>query len=221
MVWGFRVMAEMKRCSRCGKEYPATPEYFHRDRTRKSGLNTACKTCINAYHRERYPECKAAKDKWRSENADHIREWRRANRDRLREYHRQYGRANRDRRNEYMRQYERANQDRIREYRRNRSKKRHVRDVHAANERLRRARLADADGKHTASDVYRLHAAQKGRCYYCGEKLGDDYHVDHYIPLAQGGTNGADNIVLACPACNLSKGAKMPGDWLQENGKLL
>lgn len=35
-----------KRCSKCGAEYPATPEYFNRDRQTKCGLHPYCKACM-------------------------------------------------------------------------------------------------------------------------------------------------------------------------------
>jgi 5-methylcytosine-specific restriction endonuclease McrA len=54
---------------------------------------------------------------------------------------------------------------------------------------------------------------QRGRCYYCHEKVGDSYHVDHVIPLALGGGNGPENLVIACPRCNLTKYAKHPMDF--------
>ena len=44
-------------------------------------------------------------------------------------------------------------------------------------------------------------------------KVGGDYHVDHVIPLILGGSNGPENLVIACPRCNLSKGAKMPHEF--------
>jgi hypothetical protein len=36
---------EVKRCTRCREEYPATPEFFHRDKNRIDGLTPACATC--------------------------------------------------------------------------------------------------------------------------------------------------------------------------------
>ncbi len=39
-----------KRCSHCKQLYPASPTFFHRDKTKKSGLNAACKGCINSSH---------------------------------------------------------------------------------------------------------------------------------------------------------------------------
>ena len=51
-------------------------------------------------------------------------------------------------------------------------------------------------------------------CRYCGEKY-DKMHVDHVIPCSRGGTNDVSNLVTACPSCNLSKNAKLEGEWLR------
>lgn len=40
-----------KVCKRCGKRRKAAE--FHRDKTRKDGLRTWCKSCTNEYHRDR------------------------------------------------------------------------------------------------------------------------------------------------------------------------
>lgn len=82
----------------------------------------------------------------------------------------------------------------------------------------RRARLRAAVGDYTAEDVRAIYAQQGGRCWWCGVSVGDDYHIDHRIPLVKGGSNDANNIVIACPSCNLSKGGKMPHEWI---GRLL
>lgn len=37
-----------KRCIKCGEEYPATAEYFQRDKNRLSGLFHTCKQCCSA-----------------------------------------------------------------------------------------------------------------------------------------------------------------------------
>jgi 5-methylcytosine-specific restriction endonuclease McrA len=33
-------------------------------------------------------------------------------------------------------------------------------------------------------------------------------HIDHVIPLAEGGTNALSNLQLLCAKCNLAKGKK-------------
>lgn len=88
-----------------------------------------------------------------------------------------------------------------------------------AHYHTRRARKLAAGGKHTVQDVKMQLTRQKGRCYWCGQKLLK-YHVDHVIPLARGGSNGPDNLVIACPTCNLKRGAKLPHEFF-EGGRLL
>jgi len=47
--------------------------------------------------------------------------------------------------------------------------------------------------------------AQRARCYYCYEQLDATYHLDHYVPLVLGGSNGIHNRVIACARCNAQK----------------
>lgn len=70
------------------------------------------------------------------------------------------------------------------------------------------------------ADKERLYRVYKGRCYYCGCELKGKYDVDHYIPVSRGGGTGLENLVIACPTCNRSKGSKMPADWMRGQGKL-
>ena len=39
----------MKKCSKCHKIYPATPEYFSRNKSRKDNLACWCKECYKRY----------------------------------------------------------------------------------------------------------------------------------------------------------------------------
>ena len=41
------------------------------------------------------------------------------------------------------------------------------------------------------------------------------------MPIALGGKNVDDNVQLLCAACNLSKQAKHPVDFMQQRGFLL
>jgi 5-methylcytosine-specific restriction endonuclease McrA len=77
----------------------------------------------------------------------------------------------------------------------------------------RRSKASKSDSKTMANDIAAIYKSQKGKCWWCGKKVGDTYHVDHRVPLAQGGTNDPGNLVVSCPECNLSKGGKMPHEW--------
>lgn len=49
-----------------------------------------------------------------------------------------------------------------------------------------------------------------GCCHYCGKplKLEGEWHIEHQMPQALGGTDAAVNLVAACAPCNLAKGAR-------------
>lgn len=42
----------LKRCRKCKKEKPATPEYWHRNKNRKGGLQDECIICVRVYKYE-------------------------------------------------------------------------------------------------------------------------------------------------------------------------
>ena len=89
-----------------------------------------------------------------------------------------------------------------------------------AQKHNRRALERGADGWHTREDIQIQYERQKGKCYWCGEKVDKGYHVDHVVPLSRGGSNWPDNLVIACPSCNQSKSDKLPHEWI-EGGRLL
>jgi 5-methylcytosine-specific restriction endonuclease McrA len=52
------------------------------------------------------------------------------------------------------------------------------------------------------------------RCEYCRlpqNFSGVRFHIDHIVPRQHGGTDGPDNLALACPECNYHKGTNLTG----------
>jgi hypothetical protein len=50
------------------------------------------------------------------------------------------------------------------------------------------------------------------RCQYCRmhESLqGATFHIEHVVPRCKGGASDLQNLVLACPGCNLRKGDRI------------
>lgn len=86
------------------------------------------------------------------------------------------------------------------------------------NRRARRMASGGVLSKGLADKLFKL---QKGKCACCKKPLGDDYHLDHIMPLALGGSNTDDNIQLLRGVCNNKKWAKHPIDFMQEKGFLL
>jgi len=52
-------------------------------------------------------------------------------------------------------------------------------------------------------------------CAYCGTTEADQWHCDHIIPLARGGSNDSDNLATSCRSCNSSKGDRLVSEWRQ------
>jgi 5-methylcytosine-specific restriction endonuclease McrA len=71
----------------------------------------------------------------------------------------------------------------------------------------RRARLASVPtDQWTRRDVWER---DDGLCIYCGDDLDpQNWHVDHVIPIARGGSNLLSNVCASCPSCNLQKGVR-------------
>lgn len=56
---------------------------------------------------------------------------------------------------------------------------------------------------------------QQNRCFYCGNPLNKNIHVDHFIPWTFVKNDNLWNFVLACPKCNIQKSNKLPAtDYL-------
>lgn len=186
----------MKRCAKCGQEFPRTPDFFSLDKRNSDGLGASCRTC----ERER--------------NRIYMRERRKREPDLTARYYAK----NRDKERERLDRWNAANPDSVKE--RVKRWAQENRDKRRASELRRRAQKRQSGGDHTAADIQRQCKAQKGKCYYCGVKVGDGYHVDHVVPLSRGGSNGPENIVIACPSCNSRKHDKLPHEW-PEGGRLL
>ena len=111
--------------------------------------------------------------------------------------------ANSDYVREYLRAYNEQNAQSIKARKRTYQLARP--DVHRSVSRNRRARQLMAPGRHTATDIKLINERQEYRCVYCGVDTSHDYHVDHIVPLARGGSNWPDNLQITCPPCNRKK----------------
>lgn len=167
----------------------------------------------------------------------------------VRLYNREYASTHKERLKENNREYKTKNRKRIRElnlasyYRNHEENLQRGRDryaihkdrIDAANSRWRRAnrdkcrallraykaRKRNSLEQHSPADVLDIFRMQRGRCGYCRATLGEKYHVDHIIALANGGSNGRSNLQILCVPCNKSKSAKDPVDFARSKGLLI
>jgi HNH endonuclease len=69
-----------------------------------------------------------------------------------------------------------------------------------------------------------IRTAYGGRCGYCGVSetaVGGELEIDHFHPVAAGGSDDDANLVYACTACNRFKGEYAPASGAPETLKLL
>lgn len=221
-----------KQCSKCGEIKPLSE--FYREKTLSDGLSCWCRKCCYqraADWRKRNP---GKRNEWeRKSRAANIENrllkeaaWRAKNRDRINALDRAwYERTKRRRRlvlavwrrenREHINQQHRAWSDKHRDQCRRNSERCRKANPQAAvaRQHKRRAQKAKTGGSYSIEDIKRQLAVQKHRCWWCNKKLNGKYHVDHWFPISRGGRNDAENIVISCPHCNWSKGAKTPEEF--------
>lgn len=191
----------LKVCTKCGRAKAATTDNFKAEKRVRCGLTAQCRDCLYRVTRQSLPA-------WYAKTRAERNAWQRAYRktpgflDREREWVRKYRAANYDKIKARIDGWVAANPER-------------VRALKAVRERTRRARAFNAPGTHTVDDVDALRRDQRD-CLYCDVPLGGDSHVDHFVPLAKGGSNDPSNLVLACPTCNMRKHARLPWEWMPE-----
>lgn len=182
---------ETQVCSRCGIEKLASE--FHKGATKASGLSGWCKQCEHEwrqYKLETRPEFKAT-------FMEQSNEWHRKKYQADKEW--------RAKKRTYISNWQQENRKLVRLYSR----------ITQSN---RRQRIRNNGGTHTVDDIQQILEQQAHRCYWCLKPLGESWHIDHRIPIAKGGTNNPNNLVISCPFCNTSKGSKLPYEWC---GRLL
>lgn len=190
-----KIASPTKTCTKCNVEKPKSE--YHKDKQKSDGLRPTCKECTNAHinaHNLANPEKNRAK----------VKAWRDANRERSRKQRAEHRRKNQ----EQFRQ-------RDAEYR---AKNKELCLIHSRN---RRARKRAAYGALSPDIVQKLYVLQRGKCPCCGKPLGKNYHLDHIVPLVDGGSNTDDNVQLLRAKCNLQKNRKHPVDFMRERGFLL
>lgn len=144
-----------------------------------------------------------------------LRAWRAANPERSAAIDARYKSANREKVLAGYAAYRATNRDRRAAYRVANIEKQRL------YQHNRRARERAAGGKLSPDLSEKLFKLQRGKCACCGQSLGKEYHLDHVMPIALGGTNTDDNMQLLTATCNRQKHAKHPVEFMQQRGFLL
>ena len=161
------------------------------------------------------------------------REYYHNTKDKTRERKRQYRIANREHRNKrrkerYLlnKEKEKTNQkewyvqNKTKHYENGQKWRANNKEKTSQHRSKRRALVNGSKVHYTAKDVTRVYHHHRGRCFYCGEKISKNYHIEHIIPLSRGGSNGCGNITIACIVCNSKKGQKYIMEWKLQNKRI-
>lgn len=149
-----------------------------------------------------------ATHKYRAKNIENVRlsklKYRLNNKEKVKAAQDLYNEKNKEKKCLYSREYKKLNPE-----------------LAVLHVNTRRARKKANGGRLSKDLIKRLLVLQKGKCACCGKPLGDDYHLDHIMPLSLGGANEDWNIQLLTASCNHHKSAKHPIDFMQSKGFLL
>ena len=211
-------LTTLKQCRTCGALKPHAYEYFPLSRGK---VGSECRVCklergkawyeankerlslkaseYRATHKEQ--SSKYGKAWYRANKERHAaksKAWRLENADRHAELNRTHYESNKELRAKQTKAWREANPDKVRTYSHN-----------------RRARKKNAEGSCTVADLTAIRAAQtdsKGRliCWRCGNPIKGTPHLDHWIPLNKGGSDGPGNKHYMHARCNRTKADKLP-----------
>lgn len=200
----------MKTCSKCCTSKQA--EEFSKNRSNRDGLQQYCKTCV-----------KISAAKWyvaNSEKSDAATAaWKKANREKVSARKAASYKANLDKNKARMAAWYKANSEKVNA--KSVARQKAHPEIYRIISQNRRSRKILNGGKLSKDIAKRLYRLQKGKCPCCKLPLGDDYHMDHIMPISKGGANEDWNIQLLRKTCNLQKNSKHPIDFMQQRGFLL
>lgn len=218
-------MAYVKTCTTCMEEKPIAE--FGKHKLCRDGINPVCKECnrakakawqalnpekakasSKAYRLANHEKVKASKAEYYAANSEEVKAsvvaWRNANPEKVKSYGAKWIEKNKDKVSANGAAWRAANPDRAR--------------AHVHNYRAQKRAVGGVLSKGLTAKLFAL---QQGKCPCCGQPLGDDYHLDHIVPVAMGGPNIDENIQLLRQRCNNQKHSKHPVDFMQQRGFLL
>lgn len=207
-------------------------EIITKSQARERGLNKyfTGKPCKNGHVDQRHMHnsvcmgcIRVASRNWYKKRRDHKREKSKqvylANRTNVMARTNAYRIKHKDKYQVWVKSWAKNNPEKMYEFSKNWRKKNSHRV--ATWNRNNQAKRKLAVGTHSIEDILLRLKWQHGMCAACRVDISKKYHVDHYQPLARGGSNYPSNLQLLCQPCNNRKHAKDPIDFYRSLGFLL
>lgn len=217
-----------KVCTKCKQEFPATSEWFTKDKSNKTGLGARCLACTrmlsNKYHAE-HPELSKA---WRLKNQSIIKQKKHLdylkNIDKHKERCSRYFQEHREQFRLANALWIKNNPEKVIQmshmfYERHKEKHKALTRKWKQNHKternvawqLRRSKKLSLPHTLTTQQWELIKTAFDNKCCYCGKQV--EVTQDHFVPVSQNGEYTHNNIVPACLSCNTSKNNKSFFDW--------
>lgn len=198
-------MQEYTICITCNKEKELSPDFFYKDKRRKSGFNNECKECsIKRTIRNRSKKIKndpEYKKEYNDRERTRMAEKRKCPefREKDIESKRKFYWENKEKINKKWKKYYHENREML--INKNRE---------LMSERREILSTFTSDQWEDAKNYF------DNKCAYCntGET---ELTRDHVIPISKGGYNVRSNIVPACKSCNSSKRDKDMEIWFKSH----
>lgn len=206
-----KFLPPLKQCRNCKAFFPRTLVFFHKDTTRKDGLQYLCKPCQNAAtlvsHRKNIEKHRARVRAYYASHKEELAASQRAkvaaNPEKARAYSKAMYQKHIEKRRAHLRHRRKTQREVILAQNRRYLARHPGRGAEFSQRRRARTKHAPVNNL-TAAQWAEIKAAYGHRCVYCGSK-GHQLTQDHITPLSRGGSHTVSNIVPACRSCNSRK----------------
>jgi len=79
-----------------------------------------------------------------------------------------------------------------------------------------KTRIRERAAKQMAGNRFLIFNRDGNRCMYCGSTPADGVKLvpDHVVPVVEGGSHTADNLITSCVSCNSAKSGSEAPEWV-------
>lgn len=213
-------------CASCKCEFPATIEYFRKDKNKKYGIGYYCISCSREKDKLKKRDMEKIKQnskKYREKNREKILEQHTKYREENRQYMRDINKDLYYRKREEILAKQKLRREKNKEEVRKKAKQHYYenreeilmknklkrqtdeyKEKHKLRERKRRELIDSLPNDFTEDQWEECEKYFEYQCAYCGnDKV--KLERDHVIPIVKNGPFSKNNILPSCRSCNMSK----------------
>ena len=182
---------QTKTCPKCGRELPATTDYFYKRKNALDGLRGSCKECMKINNRKYYIENK-------EKILERTRKYYIENKEKIKLQNRKYYIENK----ELYKKWKLKNRDKVKE-------------ISKFYQQRRKSKMKKIQYSLSVKEWQQIKDFFNHCCAYCG-KPSKRLTQEHFIPVSRNGEYTKHNIIPACLSCNSSKRDKPFEEWYPE-----